>query len=180
MSSSASIPGDNADDEVILVDSDDRQIGTEPKMPVHLSGKLHRAFSVFVFGDDGCVMLQQRAFSKYHSGGLWTNTCCSHPRPGESIDDAAHRRLREEMGFDCALERKFSFIYRAQLDKGLTEHEFDHVFIGKFNGTPALNSQEAAGWRWAKPDSVDRDILANPQNYTVWFRIAWQELRARK
>jgi isopentenyl-diphosphate delta-isomerase len=180
MNSTFPTPGEHAADEVILVDTEDRQIGSESKLPAHTSGKLHRAFSIFVFGDDGRIMLQQRAFSKYHSGGLWTNTCCGHPRPGEFIDDAAHRRLREEMGFDCTLERKFSFIYKAQLDNGLTEHEFDHVFVGVFNNVPNVNTQEAASWRWSVPEAVDSDILANPQIYTVWFRIAWQQLRSRK
>lgn len=173
-------PGENAQDDVILVDAEDRQIGTESKMPAHVSGKLHRAFSIFIFSANGQVMLQQRAFAKHHSGGLWTNTCCSHPRPGETTDAAAHRRLREEMGFDCALEHKFSFIYRAELDHGLIEHEFDHVFTGQFDGAPEINSHEAAAWRWADSAEVDREIVANQQNYTVWFRIAWQQLRSRK
>ena len=171
--------GDNADDNVILVDENDREIGIEAKMPAHESGKLHRAFSIFVFSADGRVLLQQRAFSKYHSGGLWTNTCCSHPRPGETVSTAAHRRLSEEMGFDCELTLSFSFIYRAELDKGLTEHEFDHVLTGTFDGEPHINTYEAAAWRWAEPGEVDRDLVERPAQYTVWFRIAWQELRSR-
>jgi len=172
-------PGENKHDDVILVDEHDTQIGTEAKMPAHFSGKLHRAFSVFIFHPDGRIMLQQRALSKYHSGGLWTNTCCSHPRPGEDVAAAAHRRLHEEMGFDCGLKHRFAFIYKAQLDRGLTEHEYDHVFSGHFDGAPEINSHEAASWRWAEPVDVDREMTSHPDNYTVWFRIAWRELRSR-
>jgi isopentenyl-diphosphate delta-isomerase len=168
-----------AHDHVILVDEHDRSLGTEEKMSAHRAGRLHRAFSIFVFHPDGRVMLQQRALSKYHSGGLWTNTCCSHPRPEESTDDAAHRRLGEEMGFDCVLRHVFAFVYRAELDHGLTEHEYDHVYVGTFNGEPRLNVNEAAAWRWITTFDLDREMTEHPETFTVWSRIAWKELRAR-
>jgi len=166
-----------ASDHVILVDTNDREIGTAPKLPAHEAGKLHRAFSIFIWGPDNRVMLQRRALEKYHSGGLWTNTCCSHPCPGESTEAAAHRRLREEMGFDCPLTPAFHFIYRAELDHGLTEHEFDHVYFGVFDGEPVLNRAEACDWRWVAPAALDAEIAAKPATFTVWFKIAWAELR---
>jgi len=166
-----------ANDHVILVDTNDREIGTALKLPAHEAGSLHRAFSIFVFDSKGRVMLQRRAVEKYHSGGLWTNTCCSHPRPGESTDAAAHRRLQEEMGFDCPLKHAFHFIYRAELDHGLTEHEFDHVYFGRFDNDPVLNRAEACEWRWIAPDDLDAEIAAAPERFTVWFKIAWIELQ---
>lgn len=173
-------PADNSNDEVILVDADDLALGTAQKMSAHRAGTLHRAFSIFVFHPDGRVMIQQRARAKYHSGGLWTNTCCSHPRPGEETLAAAHRRLREEMGFDCELRHAFAFVYRAELDHGLTEHEYDHVYIGTFNGEPRLNAEEAAGWRWISTFDLDREMAERPGDFTVWSRIAWKELRERE
>jgi isopentenyl-diphosphate Delta-isomerase len=169
-----------AEEQVVLVDENDRPLGTAPKMAAHEAGQLHRAFSVFVFHPDGRVLLQQRAHSKYHSGGLWTNTCCSHPRPDEDVAQAAHRRLREEMGFDCDLRAAFTFVYRAELDRGLTEHEYDHVFLGEFSGEPALDPDEAAAWRWVEPAALNSELAAEPQDFTVWFRIAWKQLRNRK
>lgn len=166
-------------DRVILVDTDDREVGTALKLPAHEAGTLHRAFSIFVFDSKGRVMLQRRAVGKYHSGGLWTNTCCSHPHPGETTDAAAHRRLWEEMGFDCPLKHAFHFIYRAELDHALTEHEFDHVYFGCFDGEPVLNRDEACDWRWLSPDALDSEIAANPSAFTVWFKIAWAECRRR-
>ena len=170
---------DTTHDHVILVDEHDQSLGTEEKMSAHRAGRLHRAFSIFVFHPDGRVMLQQRAFSKYHSGGLWTNTCCSHPRPGEETLAAAHRRLSEEMGFDCELRHAFAFVYRAELDHGLTEHEYDHVYVGTFSGEPQLNSDEAAAWRWIATFELEREIEEQPERFTVWSRIACKELRAR-
>lgn len=167
-------------DRVILVDKHDREIGTALKLPAHEAGSLHRAFSIFVFESKGCVMLQRRALEKYHSGGLWTNTCCSHPRPGESTDAAAHRRLREEMGFDCPLAHAFHFIYRAELDRGLIEHEFDHVYLGRYENEPVLTAAEACDWRWIEPGALDVEIAAQPEQFTIWFKIAWAELRKRK
>jgi isopentenyl-diphosphate delta-isomerase len=169
-----------AAERVVLVDADDREIGTEAKLPAHRAGVLHRAFSILVFNARGETMLQQRAPGKYHSGGLWTNVCCGHPRPGEAVESAAHRRLREEMGFDCPLSHAFSFTYRVDLDRGLTEHEYDHVFVGRFDGEPVANPAEASGWRWAAPEALDREIAAAPERFTEWFKIAWAELRRRE
>jgi isopentenyl-diphosphate delta-isomerase len=161
---------------VILVDSNDNQIGTEEKMKAHEDAKLHRAFSIFVFNDKNEMLLQRRALSKYHSGGLWTNTCCSHPRPGETIDQAAHRRLKEELGFDCEMKETASFIYEAKLDHGLTEHELDHVVIGRYEGQKIVpNKEEVEEVRWETTESVKDDIKANPSRYTEWFKIAFQK-----
>jgi len=162
----------NTQDMIILVDRNDREIGYEDKMKPHLEGRLHRAFSVFVFNSDGKMLLQKRAKSKYHSGGLWTNACCSHPRKGEKTDGAAHRRLSEEMGFDCPLEERFTFIYKAKLDRGLTEHEFDHVFTGTYDGEVKPNPEEADGFDWVGIENLKKDIKMNSRNYTVWFKIA--------
>ncbi|MGC8776934.1 MAG: isopentenyl-diphosphate Delta-isomerase [Candidatus Micrarchaeia archaeon] len=164
-------------EEVVLVDEKDRQIGTMEKMQAHMNGgKLHRAISIFVFNKKGELMLQQRAFTKYHSKGKWSNTVCTHPRPGESVDDAAHRRLKEEMGFDCPLKEEFSFIYKADVGEGLTEYEFDHVFFGEFDGEPKLNPEEAASYKWAKLEDVANDIKKNPDLYTPWFRIIFDRV----
>lgn len=156
---------------VVLVDENDQDLQLMEKMEAHEKGLLHRAFSVFVLNNKGELMLQRRALDKYHSGGLWTNTCCSHPRKGEPVEKAAHRRLMEEMGFDCPVEKAFDFIYRAELDKGLTEHEFDHLFIGHYNGEPNINPDEVAEWKWMNIEEVRNDLAANPQNYTAWFTI---------
>ena len=163
-------------DKVILVDIDDNPVGTEEKLKAHEMALLHRAFSVFVFNSKGELMLQQRAMHKYHSPGLWTNTCCSHPRPEENTLDAAHRRLKEEMGFDCDLEWKFSFVYKASFDNGLTEHEFDHVFFGSFSGEPKINPDEVHAWKWIAMKDLIELMKANPAEYTVWFRIAMDKI----
>lgn len=141
-------------------------------METHRKGKLHRAFSIFVFNNENEMLLQQRAIKKYHSGGLWTNTCCSHPRPDENISKAAHRRLREEMGFDTELNEAFSFTYFADLDKGLKEHEYDHVFIGNYDGDINPNPDEVESFKWIDMDVLKRDIKENPKNYTEWFKIS--------
>ncbi len=164
---------------VILVDEQDNEIGTMEKMQAHEEAKLHRAFSVFVFNELGEVMIHQRALHKYHSGGLWTNACCSHPRKGESVLEAAHRRLMEEMGFDCELEEQFSFIYKAALDNELTEHELDHVVFGKFNGKPNINPDEVAGWKYLNWEDLKSDVATNPEKYTEWFKIALDEVDRR-
>lgn len=164
---------------VILVDENDNELGLMEKMEAHEKGVLHRAFSVFVFNNKGQVMLQQRAFEKYHSGGLWTNTCCSHPRKGETVLEAAHRRMEEEMGFDCELEEQFHFIYNRKLDKGLTEHELDHVVFGKFDGSPNLNPEEAADYKWVNMQALKTDISKNPNQYTEWFKICFDEVFER-
>ncbi len=165
----------NKKEFVILVDSKDNSLGKMEKMEAHRKGVLHRAFSVFIFNDFGEMMLHQRAFSKYHSPGLWTNACCSHPRPEERTIDAAHRRLKEEMGFDCDLEEIFSFVYKAEVGNGLTEHEFDHVFAGIWNNPPLLNPEEANEWKFMPLPSIKEDMIQNPLSYTVWFRIAFAE-----
>lgn len=164
------------DEFVILVDENDNELGLMGKMEAHEKGVLHRAFSVFVFNQKGEVMLQQRAIEKYHSGGLWTNTCCSHPRQGETVLEAAHRRLEEEMGFDCELEKQFHFIYNRKLDKGLTEHELDHVLFGKFDGKPHLNPDEVASYKWVNMQDLKTDIRNNPELYTEWFKICFDEV----
>ncbi len=161
---------------LILVDENDKQIGTGEKMDVHRKGILHRCFSIFVLKPGGLMLLQKRALSKYHSGGLWTNACCSHPRDGETLDDAIHRRLYEEMGFDCEMEKAFTFIYKAELDKGLTEHEFDHVYLGTYDGTISPNPEEADGFEWIPIEQLTKDIQDNPGRYTVWFKIAFDKL----
>jgi len=159
-------------EKIILVDENDNEIGSGEKLKVHQEGKLHRCFSLFVFNPKRELMLQERAKLKYHSGGLWTNTCCSHPRVGEKIEDAVHRRLQDEMGFDCEVKEIFTFIYKARLDHGLWEHEFDHVFVGKFDGEPDINPEEADSWKWIDLNELKKDILENPEKYTVWFKIA--------
>lgn len=159
---------------VILVDPNDQEIGLMEKQQAHVAGLLHRAFSVFIFNSKGELMIQQRAASKYHSPTLWTNTCCSHPRENESYEAAAHRRLVEEMGFDCDLSFKFQFIYKANLDNGLTEHELDHVFVGTYDGEPKLNADEVMAYRWVEMEDLKKDMIKNPQNYTAWFKIIFE------
>lgn len=159
---------------VVLVDQDDQKLGLMEKQLAHVAGLLHRAFSVFVFNSKGELMIQQRAASKYHSPTLWTNTCCSHPRDNETYEQAAHRRLEEEMGFDCELEYKFNFIYKAHLENDLIEHELDHVFIGTFDNEPKLNPDEVMAYRWVELDDLKKDMEKNPQNYTAWFKIIFE------
>lgn len=170
-------------EKVILVDESDNALGLMEKMEAHEKGLLHRAFSVFILDDNGDLLLQQRAKSKYHSGGLWTNTCCSHPRDEEKTIDAAHRRLMEEMGFDCEIEKMFDFIYKAELDQGLTEHELDHLFVGYYNGEPIINLEEVEDWKKMSLNEVEEDIRNQPQYYTEWFKIIFdrflREVRSR-
>lgn len=163
------------EEKVILVDEQDNQVGLMPKMEAHEKAVLHRAFSVFIFNDRGELMLQQRAAHKYHSPLLWTNTCCSHQRDGESNIEAGMRRLSEEMGFTTRLNEVFSFIYKAPFDNGLTEHELDHVMIGNFNGEPTINSEEVASHKWMSLEAVKKDIELNPGLYTAWFKIIFKE-----
>jgi isopentenyl-diphosphate Delta-isomerase len=155
---------------VILVDENDNELGKEEKLVAHKKGLLHRAFSIFVFNHLGQLLLQRRAFDKYHSGGLWTNTCCSHPRPGESLESATHRRLQEEMGFDCDLQEVKTFIYRAEFLNGLIENELDHIFIGKFSGDVFPNTHEVAEYRWVSLEKLYEDVASDPNSYTYWFR----------
>ena len=164
-------------EHVILVDENDQQIGLMEKMEAHEKGLLHRAFSVFIFNDENQLLLQQRAKDKYHSGGLWTNTCCSHPRDGESLLDAGKRRLHEEMGFSCPIETVFSFIYKAELDNNLIEHELDHVLIGNYNEAPKPNPDEVMDWKYVDLEWVVEDMKANPENYTAWCRIVFDNVK---
>ena len=157
---------------VILVNEKDEPIGSMDKLEVHQKGLLHRAFSVFVFNDAGQLLLQRRANNKYHSAKLWTNTCCSHPYPQENTLDAAKRRLKEEMGIETNLEKKFDFIYRAQLDNNLIEHELDHVFIGQYNDSPILNKNEASEYNWVSISKLKYEIKQYPQKYSEWLKIA--------
>ncbi len=163
------------EEKVILVNEQDEQIGLMPKMEAHEKALLHRAFSVFVMNKKGELMLQQRALHKYHSPGLWTNTCCSHQRDGESNIAAGKRRLQEEMGFVTELKETVSFIYKAPFDNGLTEHEFDHVMVGTYEGEPNINEEEVAAWKWMPLDSVKEDIDKNPDQYTAWFKIIFDK-----
>lgn len=163
-----------SEEKVILVDKNDNQVGLMPKLEAHEKGVLHRAFSVFIFNSKYELLLQKRASSKYHSGGLWTNTCCSHPREGEDILDAANRRLDEEMGIKTSLRKVYDFIYKAELDNQLTEHEFDHVFYGVFDNDPILNKDEAEDFKWVDMETLNNDIIKNEDNYTVWFKIAFE------
>jgi isopentenyl-diphosphate delta-isomerase len=156
---------------VILVNEHDQEIGQMEKHEAHRKGALHRAFSVFIFNSQGELLLQRRAFGKYHSEGLWTNTCCSHPNPGEEIIEAGKRRLEEEMGLSCELHYGFSFIYKVELDNGFTEHELDHVLIGYSDETPHLNTEEAMSFKWLKLDDLKRSIAENKNQYTEWFKI---------
>jgi len=158
-------------ENVILVTPDDQPLGAEEKLKAHLEGKLHRAFSVFIFNSQGEMLLQRRALHKYHSPGLWSNACCSHPRPGEDSEAAAHRRMKEEMGFYCHIERAFQFTYKAEFDNGLTENELDHVFIGEYNGVVQPDREEVAEYRWIDADSLKKDMQENPEQYTYWFRV---------
>jgi len=159
------------EEQVILVNEKDEQIGLMPKMEAHEKAVLHRAFSVFVFNDNNELLLQQRAADKYHSPLLWTNTCCSHQRNGETNIEAGKRRLQEEMGFVCELEEKTSFIYKAPFDNGLTEHELDHVMVGSYNENPVINREEVERFKWMKLEEVKNDIETNPDVYTEWFKI---------
>ncbi|WP_309609105.1 isopentenyl-diphosphate Delta-isomerase [Flavobacterium sp.] len=163
------------EEQVILVNRNDQQIGTMPKLEAHEKAILHRAFSVFVLNDNNEIMLQQRAHHKYHSPLLWTNTCCSHQRVGESNIEAGARRLEEEMGFKTELKELFHFIYKAPFDNGLTEHELDHVMIGHYNEEPEINTDEVESWKWMAIDAVKLDIQSNPDIYTIWFKIIFDE-----
>ncbi|WP_272152078.1 isopentenyl-diphosphate Delta-isomerase [Tenacibaculum aiptasiae] len=162
-------------EQVILVDEQDNPIGLMEKIEAHEKALLHRAFSVFVFNSKGELMLQQRAAEKYHSPLLWTNTCCSHQRDGETSLEAGKRRLQEEMGFVCELEEVFWFIYKAPFDNGLTEHELDHVMVGKFEGEPKINKEEVEAYKWMPLEDVKNDIEKQPEIYTEWFKIIFKE-----
>ncbi len=159
------------EEKVILVDTNDTPLGTMPKMEAHEKAVLHRAFSVFILNQNNQLLLQQRAWHKYHSAGLWTNTCCSHQRIWESNIEAGNRRLKEEMGIETSLNELFSFIYKAPFDNGLTEHELDHVLVGYYNANPEINPEEVADWKWMDLEDVKTALETTPQLFTVWFRI---------
>jgi isopentenyl-diphosphate Delta-isomerase len=163
------------EENVILVNQNDEPIGLMPKMEAHEKALLHRAFSVFVLNEKNEIMLQQRASHKYHSPLLWTNTCCSHQRDGETNIQAGSRRLFEEMGFETGLKELFHFIYKAPFDNGLTEHELDHVMIGYYNNEPKINPDEVENWKWMSIEDVAKDIQLQPEIYTVWFKIIFDE-----
>ena len=168
------------EEHVVLVNERDEAVGAMEKLEAHRRGELHRAFSVFVFDTEGRVLLQRRAVGKYHSGGLWTNTCCGHPRPGEDLLVAARRRLQEEMGFTCDLSHQFNFVYSADLDHGLREHELDHVLFGQHDGPVAPDPAEASEWRYLALDDLTGEIAETPELFTVWMRICLAQVLDRK
>jgi len=161
---------------VVLVNKNNRKIGVEEKIKAHTTGKLHRAFSIFIFNNKNELLLQQRAKDKYHSAKLWSNTVCSHPKPDETYHKAVHRRLKEEMGFGCKLKKLFCFIYRADFKNGLIENEYDCVFVGEFNGTPKPNSKEIMNYKWILLKDLKLDIKNNPRKYSVWLKIALDKM----
>ena len=163
-------------EQVILVDENDRQVGLMEKQAAHVNPHLHRAFSIFIFNSKGELLMQQRALSKYHSPGLWTNTCCSHPRDGETLTEATSRRLMEEMGMTCEMHEVYTFIYKAPVGQGLTEHEFDHVWIGRSDDTPKINREEVESWKYMSLSDLKKDIQLHPELYTEWFKITFEEM----
>ena len=165
-------------EQVILVDKDDCEIGVMEKMDAHKQSVLHRAFSVFLFNPQGKMLLQQRALTKYHSAGLWTNTCCSHPRPGETLENAVARRLMEEMGITTKVSKAFDFIYQAELPDNLNEYEFDHVFIGNYDDEVRPNHLEVANFVYQSIEEVEANLQSHPEKYTVWFKIAFPKVVA--
>jgi isopentenyl-diphosphate delta-isomerase len=177
--SQASFGTNMVEEKIVLVDEQDRAVGVEEKSRVHQLGALHRAFSVFVVNAEGQLMMQRRALTKYHSRGLWSNTCCGHPRPDEPLEQAARRRLKEEMGFDSHLTELFAFVYRAELEDGLVENEYDHVLLGCFEGIPEPDPAEIVEWKWVNLATLSVDIEEHPESYTYWFRISFDRfLRA--
>ena len=167
-------------EHVIYVDEQDREVGTGEKLEAHQKGVLHRAISVFIFNKKGELMLQKRAKTKYHSAGLWSNTCCSHPRPGEDVETAARRRLQEEMGFTCDVKKVLHLLYRTTFSNGLIEHEYDHMFIGESEVTPILNPEEAEDWKWMSPEALRKDIVEHPDIYSYWFHLALNDILVKR
>jgi isopentenyl-diphosphate delta-isomerase len=165
---------------VVLVDEQDNAIGKMEKQQAHVEGALHRAFSIFIFNSEKKLLIQKRASSKYHCAGLWTNTCCSHPRENESLQDAANRRLQEEMGMTCELKPLFSFVYKAEFENGLTEHEFDHVLFGESNQIPELNLDEVEEFKFIGLEELQTEIKQNPKNFTPWFLLALDRVKEFK
>lgn len=169
---------DGKEELVVLVDEHDHERGTMEKLAAHRTGELHRAFSVFIFNSEGALLLQQRAAGKYHSGGLWTNTCCSHPRLNETVAAAAQRRLKEEMGMSVPLASIFTFIYKADVGNGLIEHELDHVLFGHSDALPCPSALEVQAWRYVDIDALDQELKASPDRFTVWLRDCWSQVKA--
>ena len=167
-------------EQVILVDHNDNPIGTMEKMETHRQGLLHRAFSIFIFNSKGELLLQQRALDKYHSAGKWTNTCCSHPRPAEQTEEAAHRRLKEEIGLQCELRYGFNFVYKASFTNDLIEYEYDHVFWGVSDILPLPDAKEVASFKYMNLATLATDLINNPDLYTVWFKICFNQIEAFK
>jgi isopentenyl-diphosphate Delta-isomerase len=163
-------------EEVILVNERDEPAGRMEKIEAHQKGVLHRAFSVFIFNQKGEMLLQQRAVQKYHSGGLWTNACCSHPRPGEETLEAAQRRLMEEMGIDTPIKKIFEFTYQATFENGLYEYEFDHVFAGGYNGVIRANPEEVMDYCFKSPEDLRSLLKTNPRRFTAWFHLAFPKV----
>lgn len=166
---------DSTSNYVILVDENDNPLGTMEKIEAHEKARLHRAFSVFIYNSKNELLLQQRALTKYHTPGLWTNTCCSHQKLKETNIEAGKRRLQEEMGFSTELQETISFIYKAPFENGLTEHEYDYILVGEFNGEPKPNPEEVHDWKWMKLDDIESDIKKNPEIYTEWFKIIFEK-----
>ena len=164
------------EEQVILVDHLDHPLGIIAKMEAHSLGLLHRAFSIFIFNSTGELLLQQRALDKYHSGGKWTNTCCSHPKPFENTEIAAHRRLGEEMGMECELKYGFNFIYKSVFENYLTEYEFDHVYFGKSDHLPVVNKNEVASFKYMTLENLALDLNENPGHYTAWLKICFDRI----
>lgn len=157
-------------EKIILIDEKDNVIGSEKKLAVHQNGLRHRAFSIYIFNRQGQMLIQQRAFDKYHSGGLWSNSCCSHQRENEELENAIHRRLEEELGFDCKLEEAFAYSYRVEFENGLIENELDHVFFGEYNGKVKPNRREVTDWKWIDLNHLEKKIRENPGQYSYWFK----------
>jgi isopentenyl-diphosphate delta-isomerase len=162
---------------VVLVDEHDNELGLMEKLQAHREGKLHRAISVFIFNSQKELLLQKRADEKYHSGGLWTNTCCSHPFPNEEPAKAAVRRLQEEMGLHANLQHVFNFFYQANVENGLTEHEFDHIYFGFSDEIPAANPSEVSAWKYANMQEIEQEMQQNPQEFTIWFKLIFQKIK---
>lgn len=164
------------EDLLILVDENDNEVGVSDKLSVHQQGLLHRAFSLFVFNSDGELLLQKRATKKYHSGGLWSNTCCSHPRKGETLSHAISRRLQEEMGMNCKAEFKFCFIYKTKFENGLTEYEYDHVYFANSNDIPTPNETEVQNWKYISLEKLQYEIKSQPENFSEWLKVCLPEI----
>jgi isopentenyl-diphosphate delta-isomerase len=165
------------EDLLVVVDENDNELGVMDKLSIHKSGVLHRAFSLFIFNSKGELLLQKRANDKYHSAGLWSNSCCSHPREGETISQAITRRLYEEMGISCSAEFKFSFIYKVDFNNGLKEHEFDHVYFGRSNAKPIPNFDEVQDWKYIDLEKLEEEITLNPQDFSEWMKICLAEVK---